>query len=43
MEKKILKPVFNGRDTKTLDKWAGIDTSKGKKSAPSEIPLNPET
>ena len=28
VEKKILKPVFNGRDTKTLDKWAGIDTSR---------------
>lgn len=28
VEKKILKPVFNNRDYKTLDKWAGIDTSK---------------
>ena len=30
VEKKILKPVFDNRDYKTLDKWAGIDTSRGK-------------
>ena len=43
VEKKILKPVFNNRDYKTLDKWAGIDTSKKKGPAVSEVSETEET
>ena len=39
VEKKLLKEVF-GHDTKTLDSWAGIDTSRKTKpvSDPSPEP-----
>ena len=42
VEKKLLKDIF-GHAPVTLDAWAGIDTTRKKKTPPAEVSSDPKT